>query len=289
MARQLILTTLDWIFEAGAVDEADLASVRSQIDKLRRRSTAVVGFSRRSRAELSSLLNKIGPLDGIVVENGSAIAVPASGSLLETPPGELDGDCYIFDLGCPYVQARAGLRVLANLVSHPLKGFGDFTVQQLERSLQVSESAAHQAKAKEYSEPFMIPKAVEAQQLQKTASGMGFKVVWPREQADERSGRFALLLGAGASVKAAAGEVIKAATSDESIDVLTVSNQTDDLMNWRQAAEEQKVRLSEALIIGGLEAIASAAQGLPMSVKSYDGPFLDAWITAAQDWLAGFE
>jgi mannosyl-3-phosphoglycerate phosphatase len=76
-----------------------------------------------------------------------------------------------------YVMARAGLRVLAQEIGRPLKGFGDFSVEQIQTLTGLTETDAQQAKAREFSEPFMTPKNVTAEALMAAAESIGFQVV----------------------------------------------------------------------------------------------------------------
>ncbi|MEO1403169.1 MAG: haloacid dehalogenase, partial [Cyanobacteria bacterium J06635_1] len=111
-----------------------------------------------------------------ITENGSGIFIPRD-TPFQNPPGELDGDYYVIDLGCPYVQTRAGLRVIANTLHYSLLGFGDLTIERLQKRTDLSETAAQQAKACEFSEPFITPKGVELQALVKAVEAVGFQVV----------------------------------------------------------------------------------------------------------------
>ncbi|MEM6598786.1 MAG: haloacid dehalogenase [Cyanobacteria bacterium P01_C01_bin.69] len=187
---------------------------KAAIAQLAEQETAVILFWDGDRAELEPIRERLGLTTPFVVEGGSAIFTPIESDPFETPLGERDGDYFVYELGCPYVQARAGLRVLANAISHPLKGFGDFTVQQLERSLKVSEDEAHRAKAREFSEPFMTPKSVDLAVLKQSAAEMGFDVVI-REAEDSR---FSLLRGADANLMAAAKALIMAYAGQSSED-----------------------------------------------------------------------
>ena len=202
---------------------------REAIAQLAEKGTAVVLFGDSDRAEIEPIRERLGITAPFIVEGGSAIFTPVNSGLFEEPLGEQDGNYYVYELGCPYVQARAGLRVLANAISHPLKGFGDFTVGQLERSLKVSEDDAHRAKAREFSEPFMTPKSVDLNELKQSAKDIGFDVVL-RDSADSR---FSLLRGADASLTAAAEAVVaayeKQITGADSLKVVGIASQQDEL------------------------------------------------------------
>ena len=203
--------------------------VRGAIARLAEKGIPVILFGDGDRAEMEPIRDRLEITAPFIVEGGSAIFTPVDSNPFEDPLGEQDGNYFVYELGCPYVQARAGLRVIANAISHPLKGFGDFTVQQLERSLKVSENAAHRAKAREFSEPFMTPKSVDLDELKQSAKEMGFDVVL-RDSADSR---FSLLRGADASLTVAAEAVVSAyekqIAGDNSLKVVGVVSQQDEL------------------------------------------------------------
>lgn len=183
----------------------DSEQAKATIAQLNERDIPMIVFADCDRAELEPIRAKLGLTAPFIVEGGSAIFTAADADPFATPLGERDGRYYVYELGCPYVQARAGLRVLANVIFHPLKGFGDFTVQQLERSLEVSEAEAHRAKAREFSEPFMTPKSVDLEGLKHAAKEIGFDVVLK----DSADSRFSFLRGRGASLTAAAAKLIE--------------------------------------------------------------------------------
>ena len=194
MANQIIFTALEPLLAVNR------EQAKEAIAQLAKKGIPVIVFGDCDRAELEPIRKQLGLVAPFIVEGGSAVFTPVETNPFATVPGEQDGNYFVYELGCPYVQARAGLRVVANMISHPLKGFGDFTVQQLERSLKMSEDEAHRAKAREFSEPFMTPKSVDLEVLKQSAKDMGFDVVI-RDAADSR---FSLLRGTEASLTAAA-------------------------------------------------------------------------------------
>ena len=222
MVSQIIFSALEPLL---AVDGEN---AKGAIAQLAEKDIPVIVFGDCDRAELEPIREQLGLTAPFIVEGGSAVFTPVDANPFATALGEQDGNYFVYELGCPYVQARAGLRVLANVISHPLKGFGDFTVQQLERSLKLSEDDAHRAKAREFTEPFMTPKSVDLEVLKQSAKEMGFDVVL-RDAADSR---FSLLRGAEASLTAAAEAVIAAYKNQEtegSLKVGGIVTQQDEL------------------------------------------------------------
>jgi len=244
MTDRLILTALDGVLlnsaavgsvesetESGAKAEAkreEYARLRPAIAQLQTLGVPVIVFTNRDRAELEPIRQQLGLVAPFITESGSAIFTPVDHNPFTPSLGEKEDNYFVLTLGCPYVQARAGLRVLANVISHPLKGFGDFTVPQLQRLAELSERSAHQAKAREFSEPFMTPKGVESAVLQQAAKEMGFEIVIRSPQ----ESRFSELLGAGAGIGAAMQAVIAAyqrqIPSGQPLDVMVISNFSAD-------------------------------------------------------------
>ncbi|MEM9769655.1 MAG: haloacid dehalogenase, partial [Cyanobacteria bacterium P01_D01_bin.71] len=58
-----------------------------------------------------------------------------------------------------------------------LRGFGDLSVEQVQELTGLSAAAAHQAKAREFTEPFLTPKKMPPATLTAAVEEMGFKVV----------------------------------------------------------------------------------------------------------------
>lgn len=235
MVNQIVLTAWDGAFlQAMQADAALLPGMAG----LKGKGVPVIAFTERDRAELESIRQKLAWSDPFITESGSGIFTPVSHNPFTPVLGEQDGDYYVQELGCPYVQARAGLRVLANAIAHPLKGFGDFTVPQLQKFLGISEQAAHQAKSREFSELFMTPKAVDSAVLVQAAEEMGFGIILR----DAEESRFSELMGPEAGLGGAIAQIIAAyqnqLASGETLRVMGLSNQASALATLAQASAE---------------------------------------------------
>lgn len=249
MVDQIILTTLDGLRLNVAAADVSLQSVRQSLQEaiaqLQAKGIPVIIFTERDRAEVEPIRTQLGLTAPFITESGSGIFTSVNHNPFTPVLGEKEGDYYVQTLGCPYVQARAGLRVIANVISHPLKGFGDFTVDQLKRSAKISEDAAHRAKAREFSEPFMTPKAVDAETLREAAEEMGFGLVL--RSPDE--GRFSELIGPGAGLEKAVTVVVgayqKQLPAGETLKVMGISHRADDLA---LLAKSQSVEWTSVLI-----------------------------------------
>jgi len=258
MAKQIVLTALDDVMlsppdvVASETAADTYMQLKARLTQLQDLGVPVVVFSQRDRTELEPLFQQLGLSAPFITESGSAIFTPVDHNPFSPALGEKEGSYFVRQLGCPYVQARAGLRVIANVISHPLKGFGDFTVPQLQRAAKLSETAAHQAKAREFSEPFMTPKAVEAAVLKQAAAEMGFEVIL--RTAEES--RFSELLGAGAGLGAAAKDLIAAYQQLEpnaSLKVLGISNRAEELSALAEVSEQLGAEWAAVEVTGAVE------------------------------------
>lgn len=137
----------------------------------------VVPVTSKTRQEVAQLRQDVGLRDPFVVENGSAVYIPTDQTRFALPPGEDVEGYRVLQLGCNYVTARAGLKAIAQDLGRPLKGFGDWSVDQIVQLTGLSTSEAKQAKAREFTEPFMTPKNVPADRLREAVEAMGFRVV----------------------------------------------------------------------------------------------------------------
>lgn len=175
MTQLIIFTDLDGTLLNG--ETYDYAATVPLIQKLKTLKVPVIPVTSKTRAEVATLRHDVGLSDPFITENGSGIFVEVNHNPFNEPPGEQEGDYYAVELGCPYVQARAALRVIANELQHSLLGFGDMTIQRLQKYTGLSAKDAQEAKAREFSEPFITPRALTSEQIVKAVESVGFKVV----------------------------------------------------------------------------------------------------------------
>ncbi|MEA5464715.1 HAD-IIB family hydrolase [Leptothoe sp. PORK10 BA2] len=175
MTQMIIFTDLDGTLLNG--ETYDYAVTVPIIQQLKSLNIPVVPVTSKTRAEVTTLRQDLGLTAPFITENGSGIFVEVNHNPFHEAPGEQDGDYYVVDLGCPYVQARAGLRVIANELQHSLLGFGDMTIKRLQNYTGLSAKDAQEAKAREFSEPFITPKTVPPEQMIEAVESLGFKVV----------------------------------------------------------------------------------------------------------------
>lgn len=223
MTQLIIFTDLDGTLLNG--ETYDYAATVPIIQQLKALKIPVVPVTSKTRAEVATLRHDVGLTDPFVTENGSGIFVEVNHNPFAQPPGEQDDSYYVVELGCPYVQARAGLRVIANELHHSLLGFGDMTINRLQKYTGLSAKDAQEAKAREFSEPFITPKAVTAEQLVEAVEAVGFKVVV--------GDRFSHLIGPDAGKGNAVKRLVELyqglLAADETIVTIGLGNSPNDL------------------------------------------------------------
>jgi len=223
MTQLIIFTDLDGTLLNG--ETYDYAATVPIIQQLKSLKIPVIPVTSKTRAEVATLRQDVGLTDPFVTENGSGIFVEVNHNPFNESPGEQDGNYYVVDLGCPYVQARAGLRVIANELRHSLLGFGDMTINRLQKYTGLSAKDAQEAKAREFSEPFITPKAVTPEQIVEAVEAVGFKVVV--------GDRFSHLIGPDAGKGNAVKQLVALYQSilppDETIVTIGLGNSPNDL------------------------------------------------------------
>ncbi len=278
MVNRIVLTAWDEVFLQAMQADAALPPLMAD---LKGKGVPVIVFTQRDRAELEPIRQQLDWIDPFITESGSGIFTPVGHNPFTPALGEQDGAYYVQELGCPYVQARAGLRVLANALAHPLKGLGDFTVPQLQKFLGISEQAAHQAKAREFSELFMTPKAVDSAVLVQTAEEIGFGIVL--RDADES--RFSELIGPEAGLGAAIAPLIAAYQNQlppgEMLRVLCLSNREEELARLLGAEPHWQKTINTAL--GKVFRLGQAGAETHWQGELITEP--TAWTAAVESWM----
>lgn len=221
MAARLIFTDLDGTLLN--TETYDYGAALPMLQRLKAAAIPVIPVTSKTRAEVATLMEQLGLGEPFIVENGSAVFIPLSYDRIDLPEGE-DIDGYrVLQLGCNYVTARAGLKALAQFVGRPLKGFGDWSVEQVEQMTGLPHADASQAKTREFTEPFMTPKNIPTDTLAASAAELGFRVLL--------GGRFSHLIGAaaGKGVAIAALQQLYQAKTDAPLTTVGLGNGLNDI------------------------------------------------------------
>ena len=219
----LIFTDLDGTLLNS--DTYDYGAALPILAQLQAQQIPVIPVTSKTRAEVETLRAALHLQDPFIVENGSGLFVPHQHPRFRLMEAELMGDYQSLALGGSYVLARATLKALAQLIGRPLKGFGDLSVAQIEQLTGLSSAEAHQAKSREFSEPFLTPKNITAEALQAAAAELGFQVVV--------GDRFSHLISGEAGKGAAVAQMVRAFQGtlppDTPVQTLGLGNSPNDL------------------------------------------------------------
>lgn len=250
----------------------DYQAVLPMLATLAERAIPVIPVTSKTRAEVEHLRQTLGLRDPFVVENGSAIYLPPTGLPFALPEGEDDGGYRLITLGCNYVTARAGLKAMAQELGRPLKGFGDWNVEQVAQLTGLTTEEAKRAKARDFSEPFMTPKNVASADLQAAAEAMGFGVVL--------GDRFSHLIGGSAGKGEAVRRLIalyQSANPNATLTTLGLGNSPNDL--------PMLAVVDHPIILPGVDGPHPhlAERGWPVA----PAPAPEGWAAAIQSWLNG--
>lgn len=174
--------------------------VLTRLAWLKAKHIPVIPVTHKTREEVETVRRQMNLSDPFIVEDGSGVFIPLNDGQFELPQGEQVGNYHLLQLGCSYVMARAGLKAIAQSLGRPLKGFGDWSVEQLNTLTGLPAAAAHRAKAREFTEMFKTPKNIPIDKLRQAAHEMGFQVVV--------SDRFSHLIG----IEAGQGRAVRRLT-----------------------------------------------------------------------------
>ncbi|HEX9202385.1 MAG TPA: HAD hydrolase family protein, partial [Vicinamibacteria bacterium] len=165
MTALVVFTDLDGCLldeETGACEAAGPA-----LQALRRAEVPLVLCTSKTRAEVEPLHRRLGLESPYVVENGGAIAIPASARGWKAPLGPRGGGPLMVPLGAPRARLVEALAEIAAESGVCVRGFADLTVEEVGERTGLAVEAARRAAMREYDEPFLIegeapPRAAES-------------------------------------------------------------------------------------------------------------------------------
>ena len=218
----IIFTT----FDSSLFNEKDESyqSVISIIQKLQDSQIPLITVTDQSHKEIEDLRRILCLKSSLIVEHGSAVLIPEQSSEFAITEAAIDGEYYVKQLGCSYIEARAGLKVIQSTVRiNNLKGFGDLDETEIQSLIGLSLKKAKQAKTREFSEIFVTPQGIDTQKIASTAEEFGFKVIM--------NNSLSCLVGREASIKTAIQWLKDHYQPSDTSKIVTVglSNSSDNL------------------------------------------------------------
>jgi mannosyl-3-phosphoglycerate phosphatase len=129
----------------------------------------------------------MGIREPFIVENGAAVFFPDAYRNWAVPGGIRQPPYTVIRLGTPYSEIRRWLQALPP--GFTIRGFGDLSVEDIERLSGLSPAQAGRARQREFSEPFLIDDDSKIVDLHALAEASGLAIT--------RGGRFYHLMGSG--------------------------------------------------------------------------------------------
>jgi len=162
---------------------------------LKEKRIPLIFCTSKTYPEVRRLCELTGQNAPFIVENGSAVFIPADGFSFSDPRWRKIGDYHVFILGKPYEQIIAFLNTLRQQFKLDIRGFHDMDLQEIRHLTGLSEHMAQFAKERLFSEPFIIHNEIfDFDAMQQFAAKKGFRIL--------RGNRFYHLLGTSDKGKA---------------------------------------------------------------------------------------
>ena len=194
------------------------------LNRLKENHIPVIPVTSKTRQEVEYLRTEIGLTDPFITENGSAIFIAGEDKEFTIQDCQKQNKYYVKKLGITYSEARQKLLNLATEIGEKLRGFGDLTEGEIEQLTGLSSEEVKRAKAREFTEPFITPRNIQVETLEKAAQKLGLQIVI--------GDRFCHLIGAG-SGKGKAVEWLKQhyqlAQSEDEVVTIGLGNSPNDL------------------------------------------------------------
>ena len=139
----------------------------------------------KTRMEVEHLQREIGIREPFIVENGGGIFFPSGYRNWIIEGGERHEDYTLIRIGTTYFTVRIFLKKIG--ARFEIKGFGDLTAEEISRLTGLPHERAEMAKAREFTEPFLLKRPESIGCLSALAAEKDLKVT--------QGGRFYHLIG----------------------------------------------------------------------------------------------
>lgn len=163
------------------------AAALPSLERMKRAGIPLIITTSKTRREVEPLQREMGIREPFIVENGAGIFVPCGYRNWIVENGETRGDYTLIRIGTTYSEVRRFVTTIG--ARFGVRGFGDMTPEEISERTGLSVDGAEMAKAREFTEPFIIKRPDDIARLEELAAGEGLKVT--------RGGRFHHLIGQG--------------------------------------------------------------------------------------------
>jgi mannosyl-3-phosphoglycerate phosphatase len=168
-------------------DTYSFEDARPALERIRARRIPLVFTSSKTRPEIERLQAAMGIREPFIVENGAAVFFPDGYRNWPVDDGAREPPYRVIRLGATYADIRRW--ILSLRPGFNIRGFGDLSLEDIERLSGLASAEAGLAKQREFTEPFLIDDDQPIMGLQALAAAAGFTIT--------RGGRFYHLMGAG--------------------------------------------------------------------------------------------
>jgi len=166
-------------------EDYSFAAARPSIERIKRAGIPLIITTSKSRLEVELLQRDMGIREPFIVENGGGIFFPYGYRDFMIENGEWDGDYTLIRIGTTYSTIRNFLKKVG--ARFEIRGFGDLTAEEISELTSLAPDRAEMAKAREFTEPFLLKRPDGIGCLSALAAEKELKVT--------RGGRFHHLIG----------------------------------------------------------------------------------------------
>ncbi|MGB3493459.1 MAG: HAD-IIB family hydrolase [Elainellaceae cyanobacterium] len=146
------------------------------IQQLQAKNIPIIPVTSKTRKEVEALCTAIPLNEPFITENGSGIFIPAEDTRFPLTHTQASESYRVLQIGCTYAEARQGLKALSLLIDIQLQGFGDLSIQDIGDRTGLAPEDALLAKTRDFTEPFVTPQSIAAEELRTAAESLGFKL-----------------------------------------------------------------------------------------------------------------
>jgi mannosyl-3-phosphoglycerate phosphatase len=192
----IIFTDLD----GTLLDHSDYSyeAALPSLKRIKKAGIPLIITTSKTRSEVEFVQRKIGTAGPFIVENGGGIFIPESSNLKDIDGGKKKGRYTLVCLGKTYKDIRELFDKMA--LRFVIKGFGDLTATEIAALTGLSETEAHRARRREFTEPFFAGNTDDIHAIEEYAFSLGLKVT--------QGGRFYHLIDANQDKGAAVRKMI---------------------------------------------------------------------------------
>ena len=184
--RILIFTDLDGTLLNH--DDYSFEAALPALERIKKSGIPLILTTSKTRRETELIQKELGIDDPFIVENGAAVYFPPKYTRFFTedthyePPFQI---MQIIQLGISYDRIRSFINEVRDQFN--IRGFGDMSVQEISDITGLSSMRAEYARAREYTEPFIMAEDKDIYMLQGLAFEKGIKIT--------KGGRFHHMIG----------------------------------------------------------------------------------------------